>query len=660
MTSIITFSYSLKSFLGLIPSTNNFEKKQIKLLTDYKRINALNDDSKITRFVELREWVGSGEMKKRKNQINSQKYNESEECKKEKSFKKLKKSSQIRTYYKIKDSEKLDFYRLFKDSEKLAEYLKQKEYFSSNNFTDDKAKIKIARADKLKSLNEKKALYKSEKKNLNWFFKLQKRTDFKLFIENRDSEQWKAFLSLADEVEKIDLVEVKKKIAAEHRKIAKDYYSLKKRFKQLRKEEGIAKKKKKDFLKHEEYAKVKLEFENSRNKNKVYKINYKETVEFKKVKEYKAKKKEKIIKACLKYSDKSQASQYFKTSDSEQLKKYLDLKEYFTNAFKNDLSEAKKETYKNSGLFKEYKIYKKLKCDAEIKRYKKLAKSKKIATYQNLEGSDLIKEYESLKEYVAGKDFLDKKKYLKIRDKFKLSDEYKDFLEYKKLRKDSDVKWFVKNEKTKRFDELKKWKMIFSEEFDAKSLDIKKWLTVPLSGKQTNVGTFSQKEEKQAFDDKSIKLDGGNLLIETKKEKTKGKTWHPQFGFIPKDFDFVSGTINTGDLFNYKYGRVEVKLKMSGSKNVEQGVYLSSINGDKQISILHGKKIKKSKKAYLGVVSGNLVSAKNMLSSFCFTRFSKQFNILSLDWNSKQIVWRVNGEVIGGMEIEIPNEEMYL
>ena len=660
MNPIITFNYSLKSFFGLMPSTTTYEKKQDMLLNDYNRLITLRDDPQINKFIELREWISSGAMKAKKKELNAKKYKGTESFNKEVRFKKLDKSKQIKTYYLIKDSEDISFYRTFKDSVKYTDFLKQQEYINSSAFTSDKEKLKTDRINNIAALKKKKTQYKEEKQKLNWFFKLQKKADFKLFLENKDTNDWNSFITLRDEVSKINLPQLKREISGEHKKTANEYYALKKRYKKLQKEVQLAKKKNIDFLKKDELEKVKADFESRRGMQEAFKRKFKETEEYKKVQEFKSKKSQKIYKSCNKYFENLITVKYFEILESKGLADFSTLKDYIENSFKKDLDIAKKQTYKNSDLFIQYNEFKKLKKDPEIKRYKKLAKSKKIATYEQLEGDALIKEYESLKVYVTSLEFIEEKKYLKVNDKFKLSEEYKDLLLYKKLRGSKDVKWFVKNEKTKRFDELMKWKKIFSDEFDSQSLNKEKWLTIPLAGKKMGVGAFSQQTEKQAFDEKSIHIDNSKLSIETKKQKTKGKLWHPQFGFIPKEFDFVSGTINTGDIFDYKYGRIDVKVKFSESNNVEQGVYLSSMKGDKQISILHSKKVKNRNKAHIGVVSGEFMSAKNMLNSIGIKRFSKDYNILSIDWDESKIVWKVNGQILGMMTNDIPTDNMYL
>jgi len=49
-----------------------------------------------------------------------------------------------------------------------------------------------------------------------------------------------------------------------------------------------------------------------------------------------------------------------------------------------------------------------------------------------------------------------------------------------------------------------------------------------------------------------------------------------------------------------------------------------------------------------------------MLNSIGIKRFSKDYNILSIDWDESKIVWKVNGQILGMMTNDIPTDNMYL
>jgi beta-glucanase (GH16 family) len=87
------------------------------------------------------------------------------------------------------------------------------------------------------------------------------------------------------------------------------------------------------------------------------------------------------------------------------------------------------------------------------------------------------------------------------------------------------------------------WSLVFSDEFDAPgALDPAKW--------GYEVG-YIRNDEKQYYTSRSenVRAEGGNLVIEARKEAYQG-------------YGYTSASVNTRHRFEFQYGRVEVRAKL--------------------------------------------------------------------------------------------------
>ena len=74
----------------------------------------------------------------------------------------------------------------------------------------------------------------------------------------------------------------------------------------------------------------------------------------------------------------------------------------------------------------------------------------------------------------------------------------------------------------------------------------------------------------------NVELSNGALKIVTRQEKATGKSWDPERGFFPREFDYTSGLINTGKSFRQQHGRFAAKIKLTGGQAASHAVSLMS------------------------------------------------------------------------------------
>jgi beta-glucanase (GH16 family) len=103
------------------------------------------------------------------------------------------------------------------------------------------------------------------------------------------------------------------------------------------------------------------------------------------------------------------------------------------------------------------------------------------------------------------------------------------------------------------------WTLVFSDEFDAAGApDPTKW------GYELG---YIRNDEKQDYTSRSenVRVEGGNLVIEGRKEAYQG-------------FGYTSASINTLGRFQFQYGKVEVRAKLPSGVGMWPAIWMLGVN----------------------------------------------------------------------------------
>lgn len=157
---------------------------------------------------------------------------------------------------------------------------------------------------------------------------------------------------------------------------------------------------------------------------------FKGSVEEKHWLEYIRLKKSQGIKSFLELAGTDVLRRHEKFVDSEKLKKFLELK----NA--PELDKPKRREFSA------------MKRDSEIRSWFRFEKSKKLKLYRETVDSHDLKRYNELKQYVESKDFTERQAFLKDKKKFEKSDAFRKQQEFKKLAADSEIRFYLKYDKS--------------------------------------------------------------------------------------------------------------------------------------------------------------------------------------------------------------------
>jgi len=400
------------------------------------------------------------------------------------------------------------------------------------------------------------------------------------------------------------------------------------------------------------YLKLKV-FVTSRDfkdrKNEINSQRFQDTDAYSKLQEYKELGKMPEFKNYLKFVNSPHYEGFKNIEGSKELKKHEELRDRVnTPGFADKEKKLEFNNERKSGRFKSYYVLRNSKMYDD---YRQLEKSKELARFQEL-GS-----------YVQSDKFKEIEKYMKSSDKFKKSEEYQQLLEYKTLDKLPKIKWYFKQMKDKKFDEVKKHDITFFDDFNGKSLDKKKWITSYFWGNKLLKEGFSVVGDPHLLTNgENIVLEDGKLKIITRKEQAVGKAWDPAIGFYPQNFDFTSGIVSTGELFRQRYGIFEAKVKLNAHPAVFHSFWMLGDLKVPHVDIFRFAGAKKSGVAidcFWGDPSpnGTIKSSKTSATGVDFTR---GYLIFRLEWYPDRLVWKINGETVNVQTSNVPQDEMYI
>lgn len=149
----------------------------------------------------------------------------------------------------------------------------------------------------------------------------------------------------------------------------------------------------------------------------------------------------KIEQAEKALTDEFEKLQSFTKSDL--LSKYTKLHDLVnSSSFVQKKKEIESLKYKNSEEFTREKEYLSLQKAKDILMYFKTISGGMLKRFRDLDGSQKIRDFEELESFIKSNAFRQKQKMKPIT--FKDSDEYRKLLEYKSLKKDPEIKAFIK------------------------------------------------------------------------------------------------------------------------------------------------------------------------------------------------------------------------
>jgi hypothetical protein len=327
---------SLKLLLGMIPSTEKIEQAEKDLTAEYEKLQAFFNSDKLKRYNDLNDLVNSSAFIQKKKEIESLQYRNSKEYSEEKEYNTMKKARDIVLYFKTVSGSDLKRFRDIESSGKISEFEKLEKYISSEDFKKKQAAPPFT--------------FKDTPEYKKWI-------EFREIKSNPEVKSYKPFRTVGSRGIKF--------------------------WKPLQKE---AVPKPARYLKYEE-LKTFVESPAFLEKKKMKPVTFRDTDEYKKLLEYREKKKSDDIKFYYKFKSSKEYANFLETDGSQRLARYNELKERIAS---DEFRERKnylldKKRFEKTGMFKDMQEYEKLKKDADIIWFFKVKDSSKFDVLKSRE-----------------------------------------------------------------------------------------------------------------------------------------------------------------------------------------------------------------------------------------------------------------------------------
>ena len=315
----------------------------------------------------------------------------------------------------------------------------------------------------------------------------------------------------------------------------------------------------------------------------------------------------------------------------EVFQRYLALDSYINSSnYRTDIKRVKSLKYKGGPEHLQWQHYKELKKNKAVKKYLKKGEESE---------SPLLQEFIALDKLVRSDAYQQRTAYLKDKNRYKESQAYLQLLEYQRLKKSKTVKqyFYLQNKYKAEFHELDTWKLLFSDEFEGLQLS-QYWSTQQEVGLGTIHTSYVQNSEYHKLAAENVILAENKLKIALNPVEEEGMAWDEKFGFISRDFNYSAGVVNTANLFQIRYGKIEAKIRVPKVKNAYYAFWLNTNAPTPAISLFN----------YCNncLVTGIYQAAGIDESRRRLRLNPNEFYFVEVRWNKKMITWKLNGKEI--------------
>ncbi|MCA1065266.1 glycoside hydrolase family 16 protein [Rossellomorea sp. AcN35-11] len=186
------------------------------------------------------------------------------------------------------------------------------------------------------------------------------------------------------------------------------------------------------------------------------------------------------------------------------------------------------------------------------------------------------------------------------------------------------------------------WSLVWHDEFEESGLE-DRW--------NLQDWPSDKNKELQYYSPDNLTVRDGNLVIESKKERFKGK-------------NYTSGAITTEDLYEFTYGKVEIRAKIPKGKGIFPALWLvnsTNKNWLPEIDIMEN--IGQNPNEIYYVVHWNDQQGNKQRDYYKYVsdiELSKDFHTYGLIWEKDKLVWTLDGEEIFETNEFSPDTPLFL
>jgi len=293
---------------------------------------------------------------------------------------------------------------------------------------------------------------------------------------------------------------------------------------------------------------------------------------------------------------------------------------------------------------------------SDIRFYLKCINTSIFANYKEIVNSAALARLQELRLAVKDQEFLQRVEFLKNKKRFELTPEFKLERELDELERSNLIITYHRLSKRSELSFFDQWEIVLNENFSGHQLSTTIWEPENYWGSKIAGFSFSQATELQAFNGlNNIEIKNQILSIVTKAEKSKGKVWDPAFGLIPKEFEYSSGILNTGNSFKFKEGVVEAKVKFRAEAAITSAFSLTGSRPFPQIDVFRSG----HKRVGLGIIEHPANGGIKKLIQVKGLNFNN-FHIFRLEIFGNMLIWKINNHEVHRELLSQNSEELFL
>jgi len=531
-----------------------------------------------------------------------------------------------------------DELKALETSPELARYKELKLLVQSNDFQEKKRGIKeldFKTSDEYHILKELATL--EHLKPVKNYFKFIQSADFEKVNTIAKSSNLARYYELEKIVHSPDFIRRKKETEALQYKGSPEFIK-KREYETLNK--SVRLKHYRNTIESEEYHLfLKLEAE-----EKGKRVNLQE--EDKKVKIYRHFLQSKAYKNIL------EVEKHDLTGKLQQLKIEINTKHFIEQErFLND-----KNRFATTSDYPVFAEFTELSKSSDIRFYLKCINSSDHANYKEIVLSAALSRLQELKLKVKDPEFQQRAEFLKNKRRFELTPEFALESELGELERSKLITTYHQLKKRTELSFFDQWEILLDENFADHQLSTALWEPENYWGSKIAGFSFSQSSELQAFKGlKNIEIKNQVLSILTKAEKSEGKVWDPAYGLIPKEFDYSSAMLNTGNSFKFKEGVVEAKVKFRAEAAITSALSLTGSRPFPQIDVFRSG----PNRVGVGIIEHPDNGGIKKLTQVKGLNFN-DFHIFRLEISADQLIWKINNQEVHRDRNTQNPEELFL
>ncbi|MEI6679502.1 MAG: hypothetical protein WCL21_12890 [Mariniphaga sp.] len=312
--------------------------------------------------------------------------------------------------------------------------------------------------------------------------------------------------------------------------------------------------------------------------------------------------------------------------------------------------------YETSPDYPEFSEFTRLSKDSEIQFYLKCIHSSIYTNYRTIEKSKELVRLKDMRLQTEDQAFKLHEAFLKNKKRYETTPEFKLEAEFSELGKSKIITTYHQLKKRPELAFFEHWEVMLDENFSHHQLNDTLWEPENYWGSRMAGYSFSQADELQAYKGmKNIEIKNQVLSIITKAEKSEGKVWVPSVGLIPRNFDYSSGHLNTGNGFSFIEGAVEAKVKFSAEGGLTSAFSLTGSQPFPQIDVFRSG----PNRVGLGIIDQPEKNGAKKLVQIKGLNFSN-FHIFRLEYFGKLLVWKINNQEVHREHIPTNIGELFL